>query len=94
MITIKTILLPTDGSECSGNATAYALSFARQYGARVVALHVIDRRWEEHMRYALVEAGQDIAQKIRQGDAEEARGSWGRSPTPLTRPAWPLRPGS
>lgn len=42
MAEIKTILLPTDGSECSGKALAYALSFARQYGARVVILHVIE----------------------------------------------------
>jgi nucleotide-binding universal stress UspA family protein len=29
MITIKTILLPTDGSECSSRAMAYARSFAK-----------------------------------------------------------------
>lgn len=50
MIALKTILLPADGSECSGKARVYALSFARQYKARVVALHVIDRRWEEQTR--------------------------------------------
>ncbi len=42
MVEIKTILLPTDGSESSDKALAYALSFARQYGARVVILHVIE----------------------------------------------------
>ncbi|HSD52464.1 MAG TPA: universal stress protein [Candidatus Methylomirabilis sp.] len=73
MITIKTILLPTDGSECSGKAMAYALSFAKQYDGRVVALHVIDRRWEEQTRVAFVEVGQDLTQKIRSGYAEEAR---------------------
>jgi nucleotide-binding universal stress UspA family protein len=73
MIAIKTILLPTDGSECSTKAMTYALSFAKQYGGRVVALHVIDRRWEEQARVSFVEIGQDLTQKIRDGYAEEAR---------------------
>ena len=73
MIAIKTILLPTDGSECSAKAMTYALSFATQYGGRVVALHVIDQRWEEQTRVAFVEVGQEVTQKIRNGYAEEAR---------------------
>jgi nucleotide-binding universal stress UspA family protein len=73
MIAIKTILLPTDGSECSAKAMAYALSFAKQYGGRIVALHVIDQRWEEQTRVAFAEVGQDLTQKIRNGYAEEAR---------------------
>jgi nucleotide-binding universal stress UspA family protein len=72
MIAIKTILLPTDGSECSGKAMAYALSFAKQYGARIVALHVIDRRWEDQTRVTFAELGQDLTQKIRKGYEEEA----------------------
>lgn len=73
MIAIKTILLPTDGSECSRKAMAYALSFAKQYGARVVALHVIDQRWEDQTRVTFAELGQDLTQKIRKGYEEEAR---------------------
>lgn len=73
MIAIQTILLPTDGSECSSKAMAYALSFAKQYGARVVALHVIDQRWEEQTRVAFAEVGQDMTKKIRNGYEEEAR---------------------
>lgn len=73
MIAIQTILLPTDGSECSAKAMAYALSFAKQYGGRVVALHVIDRRWEEQTRVVFAEVGQDLTQKIRDGYEEEAR---------------------
>jgi len=73
MIAIKTILLPTDGSECSAKAMAYALSFAKQYGGRVVALHVIDQRWEEHTRVVFAEVGQDLTQKIRNGYEEEAQ---------------------
>ena len=73
MVAIRTILLPTDGSECSAKAMAYALSFAKQYGARIVALHVIDRRWEEQTRAAFVEVGQDLTQKIQEGYEEEAQ---------------------
>ena len=72
MIAIKTILLPTDGSECSRKAMGYALSFARQYGARVVALHVIDQRWEDQTRVTFAELGQDLTQRIRKGYEEEA----------------------
>jgi nucleotide-binding universal stress UspA family protein len=73
MIAIETILLPTDGSKCSAKAMAYALSFAKQYGGRVVALHVIDQRWEEQTRIVFAEVGQDLTQKIRNGYEEEAR---------------------
>ena len=55
MIAIKTILLPTDGSECSWKAVAYALAIAKQHGARVVALHVIDQAEIDQMRCTLVE---------------------------------------
>ncbi len=72
MIAIKTILLPTDGSECSAKAMACALSFAKQYGGRVVALHVIDRRWEEQTRIVFAEVRQDLTRKIRNGYEEEA----------------------
>jgi nucleotide-binding universal stress UspA family protein len=73
MISIKTILLPTDGSDCSAKAVAYALSFARQLGGRVVALHVIDRRWDEQMRVMYADVGQDMTEKVRTGYEEEAR---------------------
>jgi nucleotide-binding universal stress UspA family protein len=72
VIAIKTILLPTDGSDCSAKAMAYALSFATQYGGRVVALHVIDRRWEEQTRLVFAEVGQDLTEKVRKGYEEEA----------------------
>ena len=73
MISLKTILLPTDGSECSAKATAYALSFAKQYGGRVVALHVVDQRWEEQARLVFAEVGQDVTRRIREGYEEQAR---------------------
>ena len=73
MIDIKTILLPTDGSACSRKAMAYALSFAKQYGARLVALHVLDLRWEEQGSYVLLEMGEDAHQRARKGYEEEAQ---------------------
>lgn len=39
---IKTILVPSDFSECSRKALAYALPLARQFNARIVLLHVAD----------------------------------------------------
>lgn len=42
MIKIEKILFPTDFSEHSKNAFCYALSFAKEYGARLYMLHVIE----------------------------------------------------
>ncbi len=41
-ITIKKILCPTDFSEPSDHALAYALELAGQYGAKLYLLHVIE----------------------------------------------------
>jgi len=38
----RTILLPTDFSECAETALAHAADFARQSGARLVCLHVVE----------------------------------------------------
>jgi nucleotide-binding universal stress UspA family protein len=73
MIALKTILLPTDGSECSSKALTYALSFAQQYGARVVALHVIERRWEEQTRRASGELRPDVLRAAQERHEEEVR---------------------
>jgi nucleotide-binding universal stress UspA family protein len=42
MIKIEKILFPTDFSEHSEHAFSYALSFAKEYGARIVMLHVVE----------------------------------------------------
>jgi nucleotide-binding universal stress UspA family protein len=73
MIAIETILLPTDGSECSRKATTYAMSLGRQYGGRIVAVHVIDQGWEEQTRIASVEVGPELMQKLHDGYAQDAR---------------------
>lgn len=42
MFQIRTILLPTDFSECAGYALSYATSLARQAGAQIICVHVIE----------------------------------------------------
>jgi len=42
MIKIDRILFPTDFSEHSEHALSYALSFAKEYGAKLHVLHVIE----------------------------------------------------
>lgn len=44
---LKSILVPTDGSECSEAAVRQALELAQLAGARVRFLHVIDTRLEQ-----------------------------------------------
>ncbi len=41
-IQVKRILCPTDFSESSEHALTYAVSFARQYGATIYLVHVIE----------------------------------------------------
>lgn len=39
---IRTILLPTDFSECGNFAFSYAASLARMFGASIICVHVIE----------------------------------------------------
>ncbi len=39
---IRTILLPTDFSECANYALSYATSLARQAGAKIICVHAIE----------------------------------------------------
>ncbi|MDT5270007.1 MAG: Universal stress protein family, partial [Acidobacteriota bacterium] len=39
---VRSILLPTDFSECARHAVPVAAEFARLLGARVVCLHVVE----------------------------------------------------
>ena len=39
---IRSILFPTDFSECANFALSYATSFARQANARIICVHVIE----------------------------------------------------
>ncbi|MFI5339497.1 MAG: universal stress protein [Candidatus Methylomirabilales bacterium] len=74
MIAIKTILLPTDGSEGSGTALAYALFLAKELRARVVGLHVIDQRWEDQTRRTFGEVRRDVLQAAQARHEAETRG--------------------
>ncbi|HEY0407125.1 MAG TPA: universal stress protein [Pyrinomonadaceae bacterium] len=39
---IRSILLPTDFSECANHALSYAAGFAREAGASIICVHVIE----------------------------------------------------
>jgi universal stress protein A len=39
---LRNILVPTDFTECSHKALSYALSFAKQFGAEILLLHVVE----------------------------------------------------
>ena len=39
---ISSILLPTDFSDCANYALSYATSLARQFGARMICVHVVE----------------------------------------------------
>jgi universal stress protein A len=40
--TVRNILVPTDFTECSLKALSYALSFAKQFGAEILLMHVVE----------------------------------------------------
>jgi nucleotide-binding universal stress UspA family protein len=42
MIHLKRILVPTDFSDSARHALAYGVSFAKEYGAEVLLLHVVE----------------------------------------------------
>lgn len=42
LMLIRTILLPTDFSECANYALSYAASLARQFSASIICVHVIE----------------------------------------------------
>ena len=42
MINLRRILVPTDFSESANHALAYGISFAREYKAELVLLHVVE----------------------------------------------------
>jgi nucleotide-binding universal stress UspA family protein len=42
VIKLKVILVPTDFSESARHALTYGMSFAREYGAHLVLLHVVE----------------------------------------------------
>jgi nucleotide-binding universal stress UspA family protein len=85
MINLKRILVPTDYSESARHALTYAISFAREYKAEIVLLHVVENLtvgyasdlfpvpmaevFEEISGYAKVELGK-LAAEVRSKGAE------------------------
>ncbi len=74
MVTVKTILFPTDGSTCSKQALRYALSLAADWKAHLVALHVIETSVLRAARFAFAKVGERAEETVRQSaDAEAQR---------------------
>jgi nucleotide-binding universal stress UspA family protein len=85
MINLKRILVPTDFSESARHALTYAVSFAREYKAEIVLLHVVENLtvgyasdlfpvpmaevFEEISGYAKIELGK-LATEVRSKGAE------------------------
>ena len=64
MFAPKRILVPTDFSDYSDNALRYAIDIARQYGAKVLLLHVIDENIQQcTFEYCLTD---DVMKQIEQ----------------------------
>ncbi|HXB53839.1 MAG TPA: universal stress protein [Vicinamibacteria bacterium] len=85
MINLKRILVPTDFSESARHALTYAVSFAREYKAEIILLHVVENLtvgyasdlfpvpmaevFEEISGYAKIELGK-LAAEVRSKMAE------------------------
>jgi len=67
MIRLKKILYPTDFSESSLEALPYALSFAREYKAKLVLLHVVNEQiFSEGLSLARAIAPEALGQEMAQ----------------------------
>ena len=65
MIKLKKILYPTDFSESSLEALAYAVSFARDYKAKLVLMHVVNEQvFSEGLNLPRVTAPEALEQEM------------------------------
>jgi nucleotide-binding universal stress UspA family protein len=65
MIKLKKILYPTDFSESSLEALKYAVSFARDYQAKLVLMHVVNEKiFSEGLSLPRVEAPEALGQEM------------------------------
>lgn len=64
-LTIKQILVPVDFSPCARKALAYALPFAKTYGATITLLHVVEPIYLAG-EYGVIDAA-EIEASLRQG---------------------------
>ena len=61
MLSVKTILVPVDFGESSGEALRYALALARAFDAHVVLMHAIDMPFYAYPSYPLLPMGDAAA---------------------------------
>ncbi|SFR41659.1 universal stress protein [Halogeometricum limi] len=61
------ILVPTDGSQATDRAVEHAVDLAKQYGASIHALYVVDSG-----AYASLEAGADIVLEALEDEGKQA----------------------
>ena len=74
MIKLENILVPTDFSDCSKEATAYACELANRFDARVQLLHVL-----EPLHMAMPSPGAPLPDALladHEKEAERALGDW------------------
>jgi nucleotide-binding universal stress UspA family protein len=76
-VPMKHILVPVDGSACTGLAIAQAQEFARIYGSRITLLHVYDISyfsnnidfgaipWNQEITNAMIKRSNDILQEAK-----------------------------
>ncbi len=60
MINIKKILYPTDFSECSKHALKYAISFCKEFKAKLYILHIIDNTYLDPSLYDFLPSEQNL----------------------------------
>ena len=91
MLSLKTILVPVDFGESSGEALRYALALARAFDAHVVLMHAIDMPFYAYPSYPLLPMGDAAAAMERAAltglDAELTRAtqSWTKVTSMLRR---------
>lgn len=81
LLKLKKILIPVDFSECSRKALRYAIPLARQFGARLILLHVVQMNYAYGESMALdysllerqlIDAGAEQLARVARNEIEEA----------------------
>jgi nucleotide-binding universal stress UspA family protein len=66
MIEIRNILFPTDFSDFSAYAASFAIAFARDYGAKLHVLHVLELPFGMPEAFALKVSENELREKTRE----------------------------
>jgi universal stress protein A len=72
-IHIRNILVPVDFSDCSKKALQYALPIARQFGAKITLLHVVQLNYLLGTEFATIDFSRVEKDMRTQAEAELAR---------------------